>query len=191
MTHSNDKPPFDPLRTIHPLDRVFADNGKPKVKLSLDDYKKVQRSIALKKDAAKEAIGEIIHLTPESEKEIRYKVFQPKIEKAKHLVELNITLMGDDIEKALDAHKEILTMLNTPPTPGAEDHRIKNVIKDAFMGIEILLKNGSIEIGDDDNMNFFHIFRSKLRQHDYVINEMDYEMLGELLKDIYPVNLKK
>lgn len=182
---TNQPPSDDPLRTITPLDGVRTDG---KIEPSLESKRAVQDALAKQRTNTGTSVSEVFELPPEALREATYRIFQPKLEKAKHITELHAMLDNDDTVEGARAFREIGNLLGNPTDFNIESKRLKEVMLDGLTAILILKRKGYVSIHDGDNFLALFKLQGVLSEKRHIINDNDMDMLVEVFRDVHPIN---
>ncbi|MBP7898626.1 hypothetical protein KAZ92_01615 [Candidatus Gracilibacteria bacterium] len=180
----NQPPSDDPSRTITPLDGVRADG---KIEPSLENKWAVREALKKQRADTSTSVSEIFELPPEALRESTYRIFQPKLEKAKRIVELHAMLENDD-EQGMNAFQEINDLLGKPKNIDIENKRLKNAMLDGLAAILILKRTRYISIHDGDNFVALFQLQQILNKTGHTINDNDLDMLFEVFQDVHPID---
>lgn len=181
-------PSGDPSKTIRPLDRVRADG---KTEPSPESKRAVQNALAKQRASTGASVSEVFELPPEALREATYRIFQPKLEKAKRMAELHVILDSDNTAERAKAFREIDSLLRNPPSCNVESKRLKEVMLDGLTAILILKRTRYISIHDGDNLLALFELQGVLSEKGHIINDTDMDILIEVFRDIHPIDQEK
>ncbi len=153
MSHADHQPPaepaeapFDPNKTIRPLDRVFTGEGA-----RLEEKQAfIKAKLREERDETRARAGEVMPLGQETEKRITKKVFTDHIEKARDLINLLIKRQKDP-EAEDEATEEIHTYIGDVRNNMVEQRRINNTLMQGLSAIEILCRKFMIDFRNQDS----------------------------------------
>ncbi len=157
--------------TIHSRDKVTA-GGVP--------VQTIAKVIAKKTD-------DVFELPEEVNREITWKIFHPKVEKAKRMTKLNLQLTEENILKQLEALDEINDLLDQKRGDVISTRKMRQIMIDGIMAISVLLKNGQIRILNPNNIRAFHHLNREFQRVNHMIDTFELELLSSIFNDIQPV----
>lgn len=175
----------DPLKAIGPRDRVRADG---KIEPSIEAEQAVQEALAKQRASTGASVSEVFELPPEALREATYRIFQPKLEKAKRITELHVMLDSDNMIEGAEAFQEIGNLLGNPKDFDVESKRLKQVMLDGLTAILILKRMRYISIHDGDNLLALFELQRVLSAKNHIIDDMDMDMLVEVFQDVHRID---
>ncbi len=178
-------PSDDPLRTTTALDRVRADG---KIEPSSEAKRAVEEALKKQRADTSASVSEVFELSPKVLREATYRIFQPKLEKAKRITELHVMLDSDDMTEGMKAFREIGDLLGNPKDFQVESKRLKEVMLDGLTAILILKRTRYVAIRNGDNLLALFELQGTLSEKGHTINDNDMDMLVEVFQDVHPID---
>jgi hypothetical protein len=193
--------PYDPLKTIRPLDRVFTDEAeKLRARMALVDAEILKQRLGAR-ERAKRAMMEAEADTDdetraaertanmEREKELARKVFMDHLEKAQELIQLLKDRKNPTSSK--EAMAKIREALGNPVDPERETLRINAMLMRGVTAMDVLYKKELVTF--KSTQSNVHAYRAlvqeckllnRLRIH--LMTEREIATLDNLLQNIIP-----
>ncbi len=131
--------------------------------------------------------GEVFELPKEVNSEITWKIFHPKIEKAKRMTELSAQLAEDNTRRQLEALDGISDLLGQERGGIISKRKMRQMIIDGTVAVSVLLKSGQIRIQNQNNVIALNHLNGEFEKENHEIEEFDLDLLTSIFNDIHPI----